>query len=137
MPKYLIDVNLPYYFGLWNSEEYVHQIDIDASMKDREIWDYAKENELTIITKDSDFSNRIMFKEPPPKVIHIRFGNMSMKEFHKTVKEVWDGVLEMNKDYKLENVKKLNLILSNRDSPSHNGLSKRLPICHTSIFYIR
>ncbi|TXB62676.1 DUF5615 family PIN-like protein [Phaeodactylibacter luteus] len=106
MPKYLIDVNLPYYFGLWNSEEYVHQIDIDAAMKDKEIWDYAKEHELTIITKDSDFSNRIMFKEPPPKVIHIRFGNMSMKEFHKTVKEAWVGVIEMNKDYKLVNVYK-------------------------------
>ena len=47
-----------------------------------------------------------MFKEPPPKVIHIRFGNMSMKEFHKTVKQVWGGVLEMNKDYKLVNVYK-------------------------------
>jgi|AntRauTorckE5430_2_1112549.scaffolds.fasta_scaffold05964_3 predicted nuclease of predicted toxin-antitoxin system len=47
-----------------------------------------------------------MFKEPPPKVIPIRFGNMSMKEFHKTIKEVWSGALEMNKEYKLVNVYK-------------------------------
>lgn len=68
-------------------------------MKDKEIWDYAKKHELTIITKDSGFSNRIMFKEDPPRVIHIRFGNMSMKEFQKTAKEVWDGVFEINKDW--------------------------------------
>ena len=106
MPRYLIDVNLPRYFSLWNSEDYVHQIDIDASMKDKDIWDYAKERGLTVVTKDSDFSNRIMFKEPPPKVIHIRFGNMSMKEFHETMKDVWQEALEMNKEYKLVNVYK-------------------------------
>jgi predicted nuclease of predicted toxin-antitoxin system len=91
---------------LWNTHEYIHQIDIDAGMKDKHVWSYAKKHDLTIIIKDSDFSNRIMFKEPPPKVIHIRFGNMSMKEFHKTMKEVWSGVLEMNQDYKLVNVYK-------------------------------
>ncbi|MEO8074626.1 MAG: DUF5615 family PIN-like protein [Acidobacteriota bacterium] len=46
------------------------------------LWNYAKENNLTIITKDADFSNRIIFQEPPPKVIHIRFGNMKMREFY-------------------------------------------------------
>lgn len=97
---------MPRYFSLWNSEDYVHQIDIDASMKDKDIWYYAKERGLTIVTKDSDFSNRIMFKEPPPKVIHIRFGNMSMKAFHETMKEVWQEALEMNKEYKLVNVYK-------------------------------
>lgn len=106
MPKFLIDVNLPYYFGLWNDADYVHQVDIDAEMKDKDIWEYAKARDLTIITKDSDFSNRIMFKEPPPKVIHIRFGNMSMKEFHRTTEEIWNEVLEMNKGYKLVNVYK-------------------------------
>ncbi|GHB51953.1 hypothetical protein [Persicitalea jodogahamensis] len=26
MPNYLIDINLPYYFSLWNNEVYVHQV---------------------------------------------------------------------------------------------------------------
>ncbi|MEZ4821876.1 MAG: DUF5615 family PIN-like protein [Ignavibacteria bacterium] len=36
------------------------------------MWEYAKENNLTIISKDADFSSRILIKSPPPKVIHIR-----------------------------------------------------------------
>lgn len=41
MVKYLIDVNLPYYFSLWNGIEYMHQRDFGATMKDSEIWQYA------------------------------------------------------------------------------------------------
>ena len=62
MVKYLIDVNLPYYFSVWKGAEYMHQRDIDATMKDSEIWRYAKENGLTIVTKDTDFSERVIFR---------------------------------------------------------------------------
>lgn len=42
MPKYLIDVNLPYYFSLWDSSDYIHQIDLDPKAKDKDIWSYAR-----------------------------------------------------------------------------------------------
>ncbi|MET7254612.1 DUF5615 family PIN-like protein [Dyadobacter fermentans] len=38
-------------------------------------------SDKTIITKDSDFASRILISPPPPRVIHFRTGNMSMKEF--------------------------------------------------------
>jgi len=104
MPKYLIDVNLPYYFSLWNTPDYIHQVDIDPRQKDRHIWSYAQENNLTIISKDSDFSNRIILKNPPPKVIHIKVGNVSMKEFYNTIVSCWDEVLKLNETHKLVNV---------------------------------
>ena len=106
MPKFLVDVNLPYYFSLWNTDDYVHQVDIDPRMKDKQIWEYAKAKNLIIITKDSDFSNRIMFQEPPPKVIHIRFGNMSMKDFHDIINTIWNEAISMIENYKLVNVYK-------------------------------
>lgn len=31
MARYLIDVNLPYYFSLWRGPDYVHVRDIDGS----------------------------------------------------------------------------------------------------------
>ncbi len=34
MAKYLIDANLPYYFGLWNNKEFIHVKDIDDSLSD-------------------------------------------------------------------------------------------------------
>lgn len=104
MAKFLIDVNLPYYFGLWNNEDYQHQNDLDPRMKDKDIWNYAKVNELTIITKDSDFSNRIIFQDPPPKVIHIKIGNCSMREFHRIIEEQWGQVINMSATHKLVNV---------------------------------
>lgn len=106
MAKYLIDVNLPYYFKLWNTSDYIHQIDIDPRAKDKEIWIYAKERKQTLITKDSDFSSRILFSSPPPKVIHIKLGNMNMKDFHHIINKCWLNVLEMSETHKLVNVYK-------------------------------
>ncbi|MBK6539175.1 MAG: DUF5615 family PIN-like protein [Ignavibacteria bacterium] len=53
--KYLIDVNLPYLFSIWNQNDYIHQKDIDDEWSDDLIWNYAKKNRLTIISKDADF----------------------------------------------------------------------------------
>lgn len=104
MPKFLIDINLPYYFALWNSPEFIHQKDLNSKWSDEEIWWYAKNNNLTIITKDVDFSNKIMLNFPPPKVIHIRFGNLKMKPFFIVTNKLWNDILEMNNNHKLVNV---------------------------------
>ncbi len=104
MEGYIVDANLPYYFSLWRGDAYQHVIDINPEMKDSEIWDYAQNNNLTIITKDADFSDLILFNDPPPKVIHIRLGNMKMKAFHKAIDAIWSEVLIMSKNYKLVRV---------------------------------
>lgn len=104
MHKYLIDVNLPYYFSLWDAPEFIHQADLSDTATDAEIWEYARINNLTIITKDSDFAKRILLKNPPPRVIHVRLGNMKMKDFHATLLSVWDDVIKLNAAYKLVNI---------------------------------
>ena len=101
MPKYLIDVNLPYFISLWNNQDYIHQNDILNTSPDTEIWKYAKESEMTIVSKDADFSNRILLAQPPPRVIHIKIGNTSLKEFHSIIFSVWPTALEMSSKYKL------------------------------------
>lgn len=106
MPIFLVDVNLPYYFSLWNDEKYIHLKDINEEWTDEEVWNYAMENNLTIITKDSDFSRRIILNNPPPKVIHIRLGNLKQRELYLTLSEMWNDILDMNKKYKLVNVYK-------------------------------
>ena len=104
MPKFLIDVNLPYHFKLWHSEDYIHQHDIDDEWSDDKIWDYAQKNHLTIISKDSDFSNKILLHTPPPKVIHVKFGNLKMREFYAHIKTIWEDVLKLSESHKLVNV---------------------------------
>lgn len=104
MKKFLIDVNLPYYFSLWRGEEFIHQKDINDEWTDKQIWEYARENNLTIITKDSDFSHRIINSDPPPKIIHIKFGNLKMNEFFETLNKCWEEVLQLNESCKLINI---------------------------------
>ena len=71
MPKYLIDANLPYYFSLWSGNDFIHVFDLNDEWSDSEIWEYAKGQNLTIVTKDVDFSDRMLMSDPPPKVIYL------------------------------------------------------------------
>jgi predicted nuclease of predicted toxin-antitoxin system len=89
MVKYLIDVNLQNRFSIWASEEYEYVISINDEMKDSEIWSYAKENNLTIVTKDTDFSDMAILNNPPPRVIHMKIGNMKMNAFHQIISNIW------------------------------------------------
>lgn len=106
MPQFLIDENLPYKFSFWEGEDFVHQNELDKIKSDKEIWEYAKNNSLTIVTKDADFSDRIIFSEPPPKVIHIRIGNMRIKEMYQFFEKNWEEILNHSKNFKLTNVYK-------------------------------
>ncbi len=44
---------------------------------DLTIWKFAKENGLTIVTFDSDYSDLAAFYGAPPKVVWLRTGNMT------------------------------------------------------------
>ena len=81
-------------------------MDLAPRAKDKNIWHYAIEHDLVIITKDSDFSARMLLTDPPPRVIHIRLGNMNMKTFHKIVSDCWNEVARMVEHYKLVTVYK-------------------------------
>lgn len=92
MAKYLIDANLPYYFSLWNNTDFLHVKDLDDSWSDDQIWEFAKREQMIIITKDADFSLKVLYKGTPPKVIHFKTGNMKIKDFHIIVSKVWELV---------------------------------------------
>ena len=42
---------------------------------DRELWDYAKQHEFTIVTQDGDYTDLSCVHGWPPKVIWLRCGN--------------------------------------------------------------
>jgi len=104
MARYVIDVNLPYYFSLWRGPDYIHLRDVNDEWLDSQVWDYAREQDLTIVSKDSDFSVRALAEPPPPRVIHIRFGNLKMRAFHERISEIWPTVCELSERYRLVNV---------------------------------
>lgn len=93
--KLLFDQNLSprlaeYFKDSFKVTVHVQEIELDTS-DDRIVWEYAKSNLFTIITKDSDFNNMASLYGFPPKVIWIRRGNCStnlIKEIIEAHKEI-------------------------------------------------
>jgi predicted nuclease of predicted toxin-antitoxin system len=46
-----------------------------ARADDLTVWTYAKDNGLTIVTKDGDFSGLSFVYGSPPKIVWLRVGN--------------------------------------------------------------
>lgn len=101
MAKFLIDTNLPYYFSRWRSEDYLFQRDFDPAAPDTDVWNYACENNLTIVTKDRDYADRILLSTPPPRIIHLKIGNLRMRAFHEFIDGQWATITKMSASYKL------------------------------------
>lgn len=101
MPRFIIDVNLPYRFGLWRGPEYEHMRDIDERMPDARIWEYARVRDIVIVTKDADFSVRMLLSAPPPRVVHIRLGNVSLRGLHHRLADAWPWVVANAAQYSL------------------------------------
>ncbi|MDR1719512.1 MAG: DUF5615 family PIN-like protein [Dysgonamonadaceae bacterium] len=58
---------------------HVDYIGMQTPVKDTEIWDYAKANNLFIVTNDEDFFNLSSFRSFPPKDVLLRQGNHSRR----------------------------------------------------------
>ena len=101
MARFLIDANLPYRFALWHGEDYLHVYDLGDDMNDAAIWQYAKEHDLIIVSKDADFSDWIMLSEPPPRLIHLRIGNMRLRNLFVFLQRVWPQLTELSATHKL------------------------------------
>lgn len=89
MKGFLLDENLPYRLRFQPSKPVCHSSDVGVHPSDEDLWNYAKTNELVIVTKDADFSDRILVAAPPPRVIHLRFGNLRRADFHRFLEQVW------------------------------------------------
>ncbi|HEU4497355.1 MAG TPA: DUF5615 family PIN-like protein [Flavobacterium sp.] len=90
--SYLVDVNLPKYFSFFNEGSYIFVSDINLTMPDSEIWNYALQNDLVILTKDADFYNRFLISENAPKVIYFQLGNFSLKQLFLYFEANWEKI---------------------------------------------
>ena len=104
MKGFLFDENLPLNLQFTPSLPVIHVTKLGNSLSDSEIWQYAMTNDLVIVTKDVDFSDRIIISNPPPRVVHLRFGNMRKRDFHSFLKGIWFEIEELLEGHKLINV---------------------------------
>ncbi len=84
--KFLIDENLPDNVNIWSSKDFLHVTKIGNFLKDSSIWDIAEKNNSIILTKDTDFHERMLYRIQPPKVILLKLGNTSVSFLQKFFK---------------------------------------------------
>ncbi len=82
--KLLYDENLPprlvpLLADIYPASAHVRDVGL-KNVADELVWQYARENGLVIVSKDSDFHHRSLLFGFPPKVIWIRRGNCSVQE---------------------------------------------------------
>ena len=65
---------------------------------DMEIWQYARDHDYMIVTKDADFSELGVIKGFPPKVIWIRRGNCSTKDVEMILRESYSAISNLSED---------------------------------------
>lgn len=100
--KLLFDNNLSHKLArrledIFPGSSHVMNENLDEA-KDQEIWSFAKENDFTIVTKDSDFNEIRLLKGFPPKVIWLRTGNCKISNIERIIRDKYIILSEFHRN---------------------------------------
>lgn len=100
--KLLFDSNLSHRLArtlasLYPGSEHVRNLNL-ARAGDEAIWNLAKKESFTIVSKDSDFHQRSFLYGFPPKVIWVRMGNCSTVDIGQALRIHHSDVVEFLED---------------------------------------
>lgn len=73
-----------------------------AEADDLAIWNYAKDNQLVVVTQDSDYSDWNKLRGSPPKIVWLRCGNASTEQIHSKLRHALDRILALDSDPEAE-----------------------------------
>ena len=104
MKGFLFDENLPARVRFQPGSPIIPAKSLGDRPKDSAIWEHARREELVIVTKDSDFSSRMILHTPPPWVVHLKFGNLGRRDYHALLARLWPKVEALLPHHKLVNV---------------------------------
>jgi predicted nuclease of predicted toxin-antitoxin system len=94
--KLLFDENLSPKLANRLSDLFPNSLHVrDVGMKatiDPIVWDYAKDNNLIIVSKDSDMHDLSLVFGNPPKVIWLRLGNCSTSQVEKLLRREFNAI---------------------------------------------
>ena len=65
---------------------------------DRVVWDYARQNDYMIVTKDADFSEISTLLGFPPKVVWIRRGNCATRDIENLLRENYAAISNLSEN---------------------------------------
>ncbi len=92
------------FFAFFRFSNSVHVRDLGLKgFSDQDIWEYARNHGLIIVSKDSDFYQRSLFFGHPPKVVWLRIGNCSRSQVIELIRKYKQEIYSFNSD-RLESV---------------------------------
>ncbi len=95
MKHLLIDENLPSSLASLLPVETTHATDLGSQPTDKALWQYANQDGWVILTRDTDFFDRVILYGPPPKVIWVRLGNIRRSALETHLMNLWPSITEM------------------------------------------
>jgi predicted nuclease of predicted toxin-antitoxin system len=98
---FLFDENLPRRLTFTPSLPAILSVPLGKRVSDTMVWNHCRNHLLAIVTKDADFSDRIMQETPPPWIVHLRFGNLRSKDYHALLAKVWPSIEALLPAHKL------------------------------------
>ena len=82
---------------LYPDSQHVYLLELGES-DDRKVWDYAKEHNYCIVTKDADFSDFSLLLGQPPKVLWIRRGNCKTDDIETLLRNHHKDILALGEN---------------------------------------
>jgi predicted nuclease of predicted toxin-antitoxin system len=85
---------------IYPSSVHVFSLGLGDAM-DIDIWEFARDNDYMIVTRDADFSELGIIKGFPPKIIWIRRGNCSTQDIENILRGNFFAISELSADENL------------------------------------
>lgn len=82
---------------LYPNSNHVYLIGLDQA-SDEVVWQYARENEFIIVTKDLDYNELVILRGFPPKVVWIRLGNCTTCQIEALLRLHNEDIKELSED---------------------------------------
>ena len=100
--KLLLDQNLSpklvaHLADSYSGSAHVHELGL-SEVTDSELWEYARDNGFTLVSKDSDFADLSVISGLPPKFVWVRRGNCSTSEIRLLLEEAESDLMAFLND---------------------------------------
>ncbi len=100
--KLLFDQNLSHKLvrrldDLFPNSVHVREVSLTEA-GDTLVWAYAKDHDLIIVSKDSDFHQRSFLYGYPPKVVWVRLGNCSTADVERVLRTNYEAIKDFYED---------------------------------------
>lgn len=100
--KLLFDENLSPKLVAALSDKFPDSCHVDrvglGGADDNQVWEYARQQGLTLVSKDSDFHEKSLVHGYPPKVIWIKRGNCTNNQIELILRNKADQIADLLND---------------------------------------